>query len=78
MFLTISQGVSWEFLVLELGMNPVCSTISVKISTLTLESFSFLQLDLAIDGADEVDKMLNCIKGGGYVICTISFQYTLD
>jgi len=22
-------------------------------------------LDLAIDGADEVDKMLNCIKGGG-------------
>ena len=24
-----------------------------------------LQLDVAIDGADEVDKNLNCIKGGG-------------
>ena len=24
-----------------------------------------LQLDVAIDGADEVDKDLNCIKGGG-------------
>lgn len=25
-----------------------------------------LQLDVAIDGADEVDNNLNCIKGGGY------------
>ena len=24
-----------------------------------------LQLDVAIDGADEVDDCLNCIKGGG-------------
>jgi ribose 5-phosphate isomerase A len=25
----------------------------------------FPELDLAIDGADEVDAHLNCIKGGG-------------
>ena len=24
-----------------------------------------VQLDLAVDGADEVDAQLNCIKGGG-------------
>ena len=25
-----------------------------------------IQLDVAIDGADEVDRSLNCIKGGGW------------
>ena len=61
-----------------LGMNPIRSTISVKINTLIIKSFSFSQLDLAIDGADEVDKMLNCIKGGGYVFSTICFKYKPD
>lgn len=38
------------------------------ITILSLCSAQFLwmlQLDIAIDGADEVDKNLNCIKGGG-------------
>ena len=26
---------------------------------------AYLQIDVAIDGADEVDKDLTCIKGGG-------------
>lgn len=36
----------------------------VKI-VLTFFFITFLQIDVAIDGADEVDKDLNCIKGGG-------------
>ena len=27
--------------------------------------FLWFQLDVAIDGADEVDEQLTCIKGGG-------------
>jgi len=27
--------------------------------------FCIFKLDLAIDGADEVDEQFNCIKGGG-------------
>ena len=34
--------------------------------TLTIDS-NYFQLDVAIDGADEVDSDLNLIKGGGWV-----------
>ena len=39
----------------------VCSILLVNPSSL----FLIFQLDVAIDGADEVDSQLNCIKGGG-------------
>jgi ribose 5-phosphate isomerase len=36
------------------------------LSLIFVSFFGFVfQLDLAIDGADEVDEQFNCIKGGG-------------
>lgn len=34
-----------------------------------------MQIDLAIDGADEVDADLNLIKGGGWVVGPLFAKY---
>jgi len=53
-------------------LNIVCIPTSFQAKRLTIESNLVLgdldrypELDLAIDGADEVDGNLQCIKGGG-------------
>lgn len=53
-------------------LNVVCVPTSFQARQLIIEHGLVLgdlethpQLDVAIDGADEVDKDLNCIKGGG-------------
>jgi len=55
-----------------IGMNLVCVPTSFQAQQLIMEANLTLgdlnqnpSLDLAIDGADEVDARLNCIKGGG-------------
>lgn len=47
-----------------LGLKGYYFFFFSSFSTLTLFN---LQLDVAIDGADDVDSDLNAIKGGGYV-----------
>lgn len=45
----------------------------------SFHSFCFLfKLDVAFDGADEVDESLNLIKGGGYGDNPINYLFTLD
>ncbi len=39
----------------------LCQVAGLPLSNLN----TFPELDVAIDGADEVDRALNCIKGGG-------------
>ncbi|EFA78346.1 ribose-5-phosphate isomerase [Heterostelium album PN500] len=56
----------------ELGLDVICvptsfqSTQLIVNAGLTLSDLSRTpELDITIDGADEVDSQLNCIKGGG-------------
>lgn len=39
--------------------------VSIDYGLSLFDGFLMFQLDLAIDGADEVDEQFNCIKGGG-------------
>lgn len=54
------------------GLDVICVPTSFQARQLILEHGlrlgdleQYPELDVAIDGADEVDKALNCIKGGG-------------
>ena len=46
-------------------MLKLCTELSLKRLLVVFLSFLLTQIDLAIDGADEVDADLNLIKGGG-------------
>lgn len=46
-------------------MLKLCTELSLKRLLVVFLSSLLTQIDLAIDGADEVDADLNLIKGGG-------------
>jgi ribose 5-phosphate isomerase A len=39
--------------------------VAVEVGIKIVDLFEYPELDLCIDGADQIDKNLNCIKGGG-------------
>ena len=39
--------------------------LALKVGVRVVDLFEYPELDLCIDGADQIDKNLNCIKGGG-------------
>lgn len=79
MVLGLGTGSTVEFFIREMGemirkkgMEVWCVPSSFRSHILAAENGFFItdlfqvnELDLCIDGADQVDGMLNCIKGGG-------------
>lgn len=63
------------------NLNVTCIPTSFQAKQLILENHLKLGeldahpiLDLAIDGADECDKRLNCIKGGGGCLLQVYYK----
>lgn len=50
---------------MRLRLYPVCLQLIIDTGMALSDLSQHPELDVAIDGADEVDSQLNCIKGGG-------------
>lgn len=65
------------------NLNVICIPTSFQAKQLILQNGlklgeleSYPELDVAIDGADECDRELNCIKGGGG--CLLQVKYLVE
>lgn len=66
------------------NLNVICIPTSFQAKQLIVENNLKLgelescpELDVAIDGADECDGALNCIKGGGGCLLQVNFTQNL-